>query len=97
MENLRKAGISEETFDDFLAEEGLLGSCEDRAIKEIIAEQIADTMKEKGISKTVMAGRMKTTRRQLDRLLDPTIGSVDLETLHKAAHAIGRRLRVELG
>ncbi len=80
MENQNKGRVSEETFDDFLEEEGMLGSCEDRAIKEILAEQISVTMKEQRISKTTMAERMKTSRRQLNRLLDPTIGSVNLET-----------------
>ena len=97
MEDLKKATVSEETFDDFLAEEGILGSCEDHAIKELIAEQISARMKEQGISKTAMAERMRTSRRQLNRLLDPTSVSVNLDTLQKAAHAIGRRLRVELG
>lgn len=92
----RKARVSEETFDQFLASQGLLEVCEDHAIKEIIAEQLAAAMKAHGISKTEMAGRMKTSRRQLDRLFDPEIQSVTLDTLRRAARAVGRRLRVEL-
>ena len=92
----KKARVSEETFDDFLAEQGMLGSCEERAIKEIIAEQLAEAMKAQGITKSAMAERMKTSRRQLDRLLDPAIPSVTLETLRRAANAVGRTLRVEL-
>jgi hypothetical protein len=91
-----KARVSEETFDEFLAEQGMLGTCEERAIKEIIAEQLAEAMKAQGISKSVMAERMKTSRRQLDRLLDPATPSVTLETLRRAANAVGRTLRVEL-
>lgn len=97
MTNIKQATVSEETFDDFLAKEGLLGSCKDHALKELIAEQLSASMKEQGISKTAMAGRMRTSRRQLNRLLDPASVSVNLDTLQKAAHAIGRRLRVELG
>jgi antitoxin HicB len=92
----RKARVSKETFDDFLDEQGMLGSCEQRAIKELIAEQLVEAMKAKGITKTVMAERMKTSRRQLDRLLDPDTSSVTLETLRRAATAVGRTLRVEL-
>lgn len=95
MEN-GKGRVSEETFDNFLAEQGMLGACEDHAIKEIIAEQLAEAMKARGLSKSAMAGRMKTSRRQLDRLLDPTIPSVTLDTLRRAADAVGRKLRIEL-
>jgi plasmid maintenance system antidote protein VapI len=88
--------ISEETFDAFLSEQGLLETCEDHAVKEIIAEQLADAMKAQGITKSAMASRMKTSRRQLDRLLDPATPSVTLETLRRAANAVGRTLKVEL-
>jgi len=43
-----------------------------------------------------MAARMKTSRRQLDRLLDPASTSVTLATLRRAASAVGRNVRVEL-
>jgi hypothetical protein len=92
----KNARVSKETFDEFLAEQGMLGTCEERAIKEIIAEQLVDAMKAQGITKSAMAERMKTSRRQLDRLLDPATPSVTLETLRRAANAVGRTLRVEL-
>jgi antitoxin HicB len=92
----KKASISEETFDEFLAGQGILEACEDHAIKEIIAEQLAAAMREQGITKSEMAARMKTSRRQLDRLLDPNVPSVTLDTLRRAATAVGRTLRVEL-
>ena len=92
----KKARVSNETFDEFLAEQGMLGTCEERAIKEIIAEQLAEAMKAQAITKSAMAERMKTSRRQLDRLLDPATPSVTLETLRRAANAVGRTLRVEL-
>ena len=83
-------------FDEFLAKDGLLAETEDAAIKEIIADQIKVAMDKKGLSKTAMAARMKTSRRQLDRLLDPDNPSVTLATLRRAASAVGRNLRVEL-
>jgi len=92
----KKARVSDETFDEFLAEQGILGTCEERAIKELIAEQLTEAMKTQGITKTAMAERMKTSRRQLDRLLDPATPSVTLDTLQRAASAVGRTLRVEL-
>lgn len=85
-----------QTFDDFLAKEGLLAETEDAAIKEIIADQIKVAMNKQHLSKTEMAARMKTSRRQLDRLLDPENPSVTLATLRRAAAAVGRTLRVEL-
>ncbi|MFL5091427.1 MAG: Fis family transcriptional regulator [Xanthobacteraceae bacterium] len=85
-----------ETFDEFLAKEDLLAETEDAALKEIIADQIKVAMTEEGLSKTAMAARMKTSRRQLDRLLDPNNPSVTLATLRRAASAVGRHLRVEL-
>lgn len=91
-----KGSVSEETFGDFLAEQGLLQACENHAIKEIIADQLAAAMKESGLTKTAMAERMHTSRRQLDRLFDPTVQSVTLDTLRRAASAVGRTLRVEL-
>jgi antitoxin HicB len=96
MQQLAKARISEETFDEFLASENMLAVCEEDAIKEIIADQIRGAMKAQSLTKTAMAARMQTDRRQLDRLLDPTNPSVTLSTLRRAAAAVGRTLRVEL-
>ena len=96
MDNLGKARVSDETFDDFLTSENILAVCEEDAIKEIIVDQIRDAMKAQHLTKTAMAVRMKTDRRQLDRLLDPTNPSVTLSTLRRAAAAVGRTLRVEL-
>ena len=84
------------SFDDFLDEEGIRGEVEDMALKEIIADQIAAAMNERGMTKTAMAERMGTSRRQLDRLLDPANPSVTLSTLRRAAQAVGKTLSVEL-
>ncbi len=85
-----------ETFDEFLAGQGLLAETEEAALKQVIADQIKAAMEVEGISKTDMAARMKTSRRQLDRLLDPDYASVTLTTLRRAAAAVRRTLRVEL-
>ena len=96
MKTSPKSRISDETFDDFLSEQGLLEEAQDVAIKRVLAWQIAEAMKTQGITKTAMAARMRTDRRQLDRLLDPDNQSVTLGTLRRAATAIGRSLRIEL-
>ena len=66
------------------------------SIKEVIAWQIEQAMKAKKLSKNKMADLMKTSRAQLDRLLDPERGNVTIETLQRAANVLGRSLRIEL-
>ncbi len=83
------------SFDDFLEEEGILAETEAVAIKRVIAYQLAQLMDKPHISKTAMARQMKTSRSALDRLLDPKNTSITLQTLERAAHAIGKRLRIE--
>jgi DNA-binding Xre family transcriptional regulator len=85
------------TLDSFLKEEGVLQQFRAAAVKEVIAWQIAQAMKQKKLSKNKMAALMQTSRAQLDRLLDPEQGNVTLETLHRAAHVLGRELRISLG
>jgi len=67
-----------------------------RAIKRVIARQLDALMADQGLTKAALARRMKTSRAQLDRLLDPDNESVTLGTLTRAAQAVGRNLRMEL-
>ena len=83
-------------FDEFLAEDGLLGEVEATAVKRVIAYQLVRFMEENQLSKTAMAERMHTSRSALDRLLDPSNPSVTLRTMDRAAQALGKRLRIEL-
>ena len=53
-------------------------------------------MKEQNLSKTEMSRRMKTSRAALDRLLDPANQAVTLQTLDRAARALGKRLQISL-
>jgi hypothetical protein len=66
------------------------------AVKGVIADPIAAAMKERGLTRSRMAALMHTSRARLDRLLDPSSGSVTLETPMTAARAVGRELRLEL-
>ena len=84
------------SLESFLAEDGLLEEATFAATKKVIAAQIADAMKAKGLTKTAMAAEMATTRAQLDRLLDPDNDGVTLATLKRAAKALGKTLRLEL-
>jgi antitoxin HicB len=84
------------TFESWLDEQGLREAVTADAIKSVIAEQIAAAMKERGLSKSRMAELMHTSRAQLDRLLDPKNSGTTLETLMRAAKAVGRELRLEL-
>jgi antitoxin HicB len=84
------------SLDDFLREEGVLEESRAIAIKETVAFQIQQAMETEKISKIEMARRMKTSRAALDRFLAPGNASVTLQTLTKAARAIGRDLRIEL-
>ncbi len=84
------------SFDDFLEEEGLLAETESVAIKRVLAYQVAQLMKTKKISKVAMARQMNTSRSALDRLLDPQNTSITLQTMERAAHVMGKRLRIDL-
>ncbi len=84
------------SFDDFLDKEGLRADAEATAIKRVIAYQIEWEMKQANLSKTAMAEKMHTSRTALDRLLDPSNVSVTLQTLEKAALALGKSLKIEL-
>jgi hypothetical protein len=84
------------SLEDFLREEGILEEARAVAIKEAIAFQVQKAMEKERISKVEMARRMKTSRAALDRFLAPGNASVTLQTLARAARAIGRDLRIEL-
>jgi DNA-binding Xre family transcriptional regulator len=84
------------SFEDFLREEGTLEATTNRAIKRVLARQLQKLMAERGLSKSEMARRMRTSRTALARLLDPDNDAVTLNTLQKAAKAVGRELRLEL-
>ena len=83
------------SIDDFMKEEGIFEESQARAVKEVIAWQLAQAMKDKKISKSRMAILLKTSRTQVDRLLDPA-NDVTLSSLQRAAAMVGRRVTIEL-
>ena len=93
---MKKKGRIGSSFDEFLKEDGIYEVSTARAIKRVIARQLDALMQTQGLTKSGLAKRMKTSRAQLDRLLDPDNESVTLATLTRAAQAVGRNLRMEL-
>ena len=84
------------SLDDLLKADGVFEQFQAAAIKNVIAWQISREMETQNLSKTAMAARMKTSRAQLDRLLDPANSNVTLQTLSRAAAVLGREIHVEL-
>jgi DNA-binding Xre family transcriptional regulator len=83
-------------FDDFLEQEGILNEVTEIALKRVLAWQVEQAMKERGLTKSKMAKSMQTSRAALDRLLDPEYESLTLRTLDKAARAVGKRIKIDL-
>jgi predicted XRE-type DNA-binding protein len=83
------------SIDDFLKEEGIFDAAQAQAVKEVVAWQLAEAMKKKKISKARMATLLKTSRSQIDRLLDPK-NDITLSSLQRAAAIVGRRVTIEL-
>jgi len=83
------------SIDDFLKKEGIFEEAQAQAVKEVVAWQLAEAMKKRKISKSKMAVLLKTSRTQVDRLLDPK-NDITLSSLQRAAAMVGRRVSIEL-
>src|SRR5271168_2906484 len=91
------AGVhSGSSFNDFLEQEGYRNEVESAAIKRVLAWQFEQEMIRQQKTKRAMAAELKTSRSQLDRLLDPQNTAVSLDTMARAAHALGKRLVLEI-
>ena len=84
------------SFDDFLDEEGILDEVTATAYKRLWALQVQDAMAEAQLSKSELAGRLQTSRSQLDRLLDPENTAVTLDSMERLARAVGKQLVLRL-
>jgi hypothetical protein len=84
------------SFDDFLKEEGIYEEVTATAMKRVLAWQIAQLMKKQRVTKSAMAKRMKTSRAALDRLLDADNTAVTLQTMGRAAAALGKQLSITM-
>jgi predicted XRE-type DNA-binding protein len=83
------------SIDDFLKGEKIFEEAQAQAIKEVVAWQLARAMKKKKISKSRMAALLKTSRSQVDRILDPKC-DITLGSLQRAAALVGQRVVIEL-
>jgi hypothetical protein len=83
------------SLDDFLKEEDIFEETQTKAVKEVVAWQLAEAMKSKKISKARMAMLLRTSRTQVDRLLDAE-NDITLSSLQRAAAIVGRRVSIEL-
>jgi|SRR5579862_1896562 len=84
------------SFQSFLEEEGIREEVEAVAIKRVLAWQLVRAMEQRKITKQAMARALRTSRSQLDRLLDPSNVSVSLETMTRAAHVLGKSLEIRI-
>ena len=85
------------TFESFLKEEGILAEVQERAIRRMLARELARKMRDEALTKTALAERLETSRSRLDVLLDPEdTTNLGIATLAKAAEMLGKRLHLEL-
>lgn len=92
----KRTDHSGSSFDSFLDQEGIREEVEAVAIKRVLAWQLEQAMQEQQKSKQAMAKQLHTSRSQLDRLLDPLNVSVTLDTITRAAKALGKRVIIRL-
>ncbi len=81
--------------DYFLKKESSFEEAQAQAVKEVVAWQLAKAMKKRKISKARMAVLLKTSRSQVDRILDPK-RDITLSSLQRAAALVGQQVVVEL-
>ena len=84
------------SFDSFLEQEGIREEVEAVAIKRVLAWQLKQAMRKQQKTKQAMARQLRTSRSQLDRLLDPRNVSVTLDTITRAAQALGKRVIIRV-
>ena len=94
--NRKRTNRSGSTFDSFLEQEGIREEVEAVAIKRVLAWQLEQAMQEQRKTKQAMARQLHTSRSQLDRLLDPRNVSVTLDTITRAAKALGKRVIIRV-
>lgn len=92
----KKMDHSGSTFDSFLEQEGIREEVEAVAVKRVLAWQLEQAMRKQQKTKQAIAKQLHTSRSQLDRLLDPGNVSVTLDTITRAAHALGKRVIIRV-
>jgi antitoxin HicB len=97
MRNKRKTRKSHmgSSIDEFMKREGIFEEAQAQAVKEVVAWQLDEAMKKQKISKNKTAILLKTSRTQVDRILNPK-SDITLSSLQRAAAMVGRRVTIEL-
>lgn len=90
--NIHAGGTLESFFEDLGERDEVYGA----ALKRVLAWQFEQCRNGQHLSKAALAVKMGTSRPQLDRVLDPDNVAVSLETLARAAAALGKRLQIGL-
>lgn len=83
------------SIDNFLKKENIFEEAQAQAVKEVVAWQLAKAMKKRKLSKARLAVLLKTSRSQVDRILDPKC-DITLSSLQRAAALVGQRVVIEL-
>lgn len=92
----RQFDHSGSSFGSFLDEEGIRGEVEAVAVKRVLAWELERAMRQQHRTKRAMAKALRTSRSQLDRLLDPNNVSVSLDAIARAAQALGKRVTIRI-
>ncbi len=92
----KRTDHSGSSFDSFLEKEGIREEVKAVAIKRVLAWQLEQAMQKQQKTKQAMARQLRTSRSQLDRLLDPGNASVTLDTIARAARALGKRVIIRV-
>ena len=96
MKKKTKSPCRGSSFDSFLQDEGMYEEVNAKAVKKVLAWQLAQALDKENVTKTELASRMRTSRAAVNRLLDPDNPSLNLQTMEKAARALGRKLTIQL-
>ena len=84
------------SFDSFLEERGLKEEVHLRANKSVLVDALLHAMAAAKVNRADLAKRMKTSRTEVYRLLDPENTGVTLATLSRATRALGLDLEVSV-
>ncbi len=84
------------TLASFLRKEGLYEEVEAVALKKVISLALARQMNRRRISVSALAKKLGTSRAAVNRMLDEENTSLTLNTLSRAASAVGCEVRLEI-
>lgn len=81
------------TLDAYFKKKGELEEVQEIALRRMVAAELVSQMKRRGWTRVRLAIEMKTSRPQIDRLLDPQPKkAITTTTLARAAAVIGKKL-----